>query len=241
MSPHPVLVTSLEQIRQEVGASGVATGSLRREQPERLTLLESLATLHVHGQALMPKSLFPAGGRRVELPTYAWQRQRYWVDGSSWLRRSGGVATGHPLLGARISAPAVDAAYESVLSATEPSWLGEHRVGGQVVVPGAAVAELVRAAAEEHRPDVLPEIRSLVLQSPLVLPEHGGQRVQVVLTEQGTRAAIYSQSVQAVPAADWTLHATAEVGEAVATSRPALDLTAARDRCAEAIDVETAY
>lgn len=79
ISPHPLLVTSVEQLRAEARVPGIAVGSLRRDLPERLTLLESLGALHVNGHSLDPSRLFAGDGPRIDLPSYSWQRQRYWA------------------------------------------------------------------------------------------------------------------------------------------------------------------
>jgi acyl transferase domain-containing protein/NADPH:quinone reductase-like Zn-dependent oxidoreductase/acyl carrier protein len=240
MSPHPILISAVEENRKEVRAPGVAAGSLRREQPERRTLLESLGALHLHGVPLDAKRLFPAGGRRVSLPTYAWQRQRYWVASAS-AKRTSGTATAHPLLGVRVPVASADAVYESLLSSTEPAWLTDHRVAGRIVVPGAALAELVRAAAEDHGGGRSSEVTNLVWQTPLIVAESGSRLVQVVLSDGATQAAIYGLASDAPPGTPWTLHATAEVGAVSAASPAPLDLAAIRGRCVEAVDVAAAY
>ena len=133
--------------------------------------------------------------------------------------------------------------YESSLSLAEQPWLGDHRVAGQVFVPGAGLCELVRAAAENRFAGEPAEVLSLVLQAPLVIPEDGAQRVQVVLTEEDSRteAKIYSQRAELGADAEWTLHATAEVRRSVSGIPPRLDLAALRARCTGSVDVEQAY
>ena len=239
MSPHPILVQAVEALRKEAGSPGVATGSLRREQPERRTLLESLGALYVHGQPLDAKRLFPAGARRVQLPTYPWQRERYWLAPPPPQRASGAV-TAHPLLGARVPVASADAVYESALSTSAPAWLTDHRVAGKALVPGAALAELARAAGDDHgrRPS---QVTGLVLQTPLILPESGARLVQVVLTDGGGHAAIYSRPSDASPTTAWTLHATAEVSAAPPATAARLDLAEVRRRCADAVDVADVY
>ncbi|HEX4446239.1 MAG TPA: acyltransferase domain-containing protein, partial [Polyangiaceae bacterium] len=242
MSPHPMLVSAVEEIQRTSSSRGVSVGSLRREQPERLTMLTSLGALHVHGHPLDATRLFPSGGRRVRLPTYAWQRERHWVasaSSASSARRGAGVATEHPLLGTRVPVAGADAVYESIVSATQPSWLGDHCVAGQVLVPGVGLAELVRAAADDlaGRPS---QVIGLVLQAPLVVPDRGSQRVQVVLTDGGARATIYSQDADSAPGAPWTLHATAELERS--TKPPArVDLRALQRRCVDPVDVTSIY
>jgi acyl transferase domain-containing protein/thioesterase domain-containing protein len=78
MSPHPILVAAVDELRRSAGRAGVAVGSLRRGQDTRAVLLESLAALWVHGHAVAWARLIP-GGKRVSLPSYPWQRERHWI------------------------------------------------------------------------------------------------------------------------------------------------------------------
>jgi acyl transferase domain-containing protein/acyl carrier protein len=240
MSAHPILLPALEELRGEREA--VVVSSLRRERPERASLLESLGALHVSGCRVDWSGVFPSGGRRVELPTYPWQRQRYWVERSR-PRGSAGEPTTHPLLGVRLCvAVGVHAVYETVFSRSEQRWLYDHQVGGQAVVPGAAIAELVRAAAEHGFEGEPVEVLSLVLVVPLVLPERGSQRVQVVVTEdERLQVSVYSQPAESGAGGEWIRHASADVRRATGEAPEPLDLTAVRRRCTEGVDVEEAY
>ncbi|MFJ8234049.1 type I polyketide synthase [Streptomyces sp. NPDC094448] len=78
-SPHPVLTAAIEDTIAAAGADASALGSLRREDggPERL--LTSLAEAHAHGVRVDWSGIL-SGGRSTELPTYAFQRSRYWLD-----------------------------------------------------------------------------------------------------------------------------------------------------------------
>ncbi len=80
MSPHPLLMASVEEIRQETGKNGASVGSLRRGRDERSSMLEALGGLWVQGYPVRWERQFPSGIGRVPLPTYAWQRERYWID-----------------------------------------------------------------------------------------------------------------------------------------------------------------
>jgi acyl transferase domain-containing protein len=71
---------SLEQcLAGQTESSCVST--LRRSGAERGAMLEAVGALYGYGQPVAWKRLHPEGGRVVPLPTYPWQRQRYWLEG----------------------------------------------------------------------------------------------------------------------------------------------------------------
>jgi len=80
LSPHPVLLPALEELVGDSGTAGTVTGSLYRDRPERASMLAAAGRLHVVGGPLRLERLYGEDGRRVELPTYAWDRQRYWLE-----------------------------------------------------------------------------------------------------------------------------------------------------------------
>ena len=183
--------------------------SLRAAGDEAAGVLAALGSVWAAGGEVRWSGVFPAGARRVRLPTYAWQRERHWLDAPDEAARAG-EATGHPLLGVRLATAGVDAVFEATLGSSTHAWLGDHRVAGRVVVPAAAIAELVRAALA-HGAERGPQVRGLVLMAPLVVPETGALRVQVVVTgaADGVQVAVYSQPAGAPAGAGWTRHASA--------------------------------
>nr|WP_251018743.1 type I polyketide synthase [Streptomyces sp. ISL-11] len=79
VSSHPVLTMSVEQIVD--GASPVVTGTLRRDEGGLDRFLTSLADAYVHGVPVdWTRAFTGTGASRVDLPTYAFQRRRYWLD-----------------------------------------------------------------------------------------------------------------------------------------------------------------
>ncbi|MFI5613944.1 SDR family NAD(P)-dependent oxidoreductase [Amycolatopsis sp. NPDC051903] len=77
-SAHPVLTVPLAEIVEDAGAHAVVTGTLRRDQGSWRRMLTSVATLHTAGVQVDWPRVFGTAGRRVELPTYAFQHQRFW-------------------------------------------------------------------------------------------------------------------------------------------------------------------
>ncbi|MFE3442884.1 SDR family NAD(P)-dependent oxidoreductase [Nocardia sp. NPDC059180] len=218
VSPHPLLTVGIEQICDlQVGADPVTVvGSLRRDEGGMDAFLLSAAQLEVSGVGVDWAALLgPAHGGGVSLPTYAFQRRRYWLDGVS----SGGDASslglsaaGHPLLGAVVVSPdRGGVVLTGRVGLTTHPWLADRAVGGFVLLPGTAFVELVLRAAAEVGCALLQE---LTVMKPLVLPDEVGVQLQVVVDgadELGCRSvSVYSRA----EAADgmWVLHAQGVLG-----------------------------
>ncbi|WAS91507.1 type I polyketide synthase [Nannocystis punicea] len=80
ISPHPIVLASVEENIIDAGVRGVALPSLRRTKDERQTMLLSLAALYVRGVEIAWPTLAPPAGPLAPLPAYPWQRKRYWID-----------------------------------------------------------------------------------------------------------------------------------------------------------------
>ncbi|MGV9856916.1 acyltransferase domain-containing protein, partial [Streptomyces sp. NPDC003442] len=200
------------------GAEPEVIASLRRDQPEVQALLNCLARQFVTGASI---DWSPALGAvtntsvpRLELPTYAFQRQRYWLDAPIQAVDATGVGQGHvdhSLLSAMLKSAAHNSVYlTGRLSLESHPWLADHRVLESVLVPGAALVELVIRAGDQVG---CGRVEELTLEAPLVLPERGGVQVQVVVEEPdaaGLRpVAVYShlEDVASADDAVWNCHA----------------------------------
>ncbi|WP_326668745.1 type I polyketide synthase [Streptomyces sp. NBC_01257] len=211
-SPHPGLFIALGETIATTPAGAAAVGSLRRHSGDPARFALSLAEAYVHG-APVDWSLFhdaePA--TRVELPTYAFQRERYWVTaptGAGDVLTAGLEATDHPLLGARVSAPDTDAlSLTGRLSLGTHPWLGDHRVGDSVFFPGTGHVELVGYAADMAGCAVIDE---LTLETPLTVPERGGVAVRVTVGTAGSdgRRPVTVHARTEDGDQPWTRHAT---------------------------------
>ena len=184
-SPHPVLTPGMQETFEQAGVPALTIPTLRRDHGDRAQLLHAMAQAFTAGVDVDWPRLFPTNPtpRTIDLPTYAFQHQHYWLDVSG--DRGGdpaglGLASaGHPLLGA-----SVGLAHGGVhllsgrLSRQAGSWLADHVVAGTTLVPGAVLVEWALRAADEVG---CAAVEELALQAPLVLPESGGLQVQVVV------------------------------------------------------------
>ncbi len=181
VSPHPVLTLPVQQTAEAADARAVVVGTLRRDEggPERF--LTSAAELHSSGVGVDWEKVFQGrGARRVELPTYAFQRQRYWLDATAAVGDAGSVGLGpvwHPLLGAVVSlAGGGGVLLSGRLSLAMHAWLADHSVEGVALVPSTAFMEMAVQAGDQVG---CARVEELVIEAPLVMPERGGVQIQV--------------------------------------------------------------
>ncbi|MER5646395.1 type I polyketide synthase [Streptosporangium sp. NPDC002524] len=204
--------------RQSLPDSRVVVPVLRKDRPEEVTALLALGQAHVHGSPIDWETVFP-GANRVDLPTYAFQHRRYWLDpvspGAGDVSGLGLAPANHPLLGATVAFADADATLlAGRLSLRTHPWLADHAVMGTVIVPGTALVELAIRAGDEVGLDTLDE---LVIEAPLVVPERGAVHVQVAVGATGRESpldhairrpvAVYSRPAEAGGEAEWTRHA----------------------------------
>ncbi len=186
-------------------------------------------------------NVLPPAGTRVSLPLYPWQRQRFWFVPA---RTSSARRARHPLAARRISSPALPGPiFESVISATSPEYLADHRVGGTVVVPATAQIEMAFAAlgaAPDNGPVVLSD---LTLREPLILAEGERRVLQCAMTTSDGSFQILSAKADDTDSStgEWTVHALGALRQTTASPAASVDLQSVRNACANVVDVTSEY
>ncbi|WP_167660021.1 type I polyketide synthase [Nocardia mangyaensis] len=210
VSPHPVLAIGIEDTIDANAGAATVVGSLRRDRGGLDDLLTSAAKLYVHGVPVAWETLFAdSGAARVDLPTYAFQHERFWLTPtptSGDVTAAGLARADHPLLGAAVEMADGTLVLTGRLGLDTHPWLADHAVAGTVLLPGTAFVELAIAAGDRVG---CPRIEELTLTAPLLLPAHGATQIQVIATGDATG---YLVSVHArTDDNPWTQHATGTV------------------------------
>ncbi|MET8878446.1 SDR family NAD(P)-dependent oxidoreductase, partial [Nocardia sp. NPDC004604] len=217
-SPHPVLTTPLEECADSI----TVIGTLRRNEGTRTRLLTSVAQAWATGLPVDWTTQYP-GAHRIPLPTYPFQRTRYWLEGTGTgtanLAAAGQTALAHPLLSARIDQPdGQETLFTGRIALDTHPWLADHVIAGVPLLPGTAVLELAVRAGDEVGCN---RVEELTLTTPLVIPERGGVQLRVrVSAAEGERHAVgvYARPESALAGDEWTRHAEGTLSRSAAAA-----------------------
>ncbi|PSM39829.1 hypothetical protein C6Y14_29405, partial [Streptomyces dioscori] len=247
LGPDGVLTAMARQcVRTDIDA-GVLVATQRKDRPEPEALLLAVGQLHAAGVSVDWRAVFADRDTRpVELPTYAFRHEAFWLDSTaqdSDVSSVGLDPADHPLLGAVVTTPdSGGVVLTGRLSTATRPWLAHHEVLGTVLLPGSAFVELAIRAGDEVGCDVL---RELTLGAPLVLPEHCGVAVRVVVGAADAagdrRVSVHSRREDAPSGEDWTRHADGTVGTGSPAPSPAPDLGTWPPADVTPVDLTEAY
>jgi acyl transferase domain-containing protein/NADPH:quinone reductase-like Zn-dependent oxidoreductase/SAM-dependent methyltransferase/acyl carrier protein len=206
ISPHPVLGAAIAECAHARTKPARALPSLKRKEPERAMMLRSLGILYTIGRPI-DWSLQGGGGQFVRIPTYPWQRELYWNESTESRDSRLGPRDGHMLLGRSLDTPV-----PTWLSNLDPNWmpfLRDHKVQGQILVPGAAYLEIALAAAKEifgGGPYFLEDVRFV---KGCFLPRGESRQSQTVFNPQDSTFQIHTAAFESN--AKWLFHASGVV------------------------------
>lgn len=190
LGSRPMLVSLGQQCLPD--SAGLWLTSLREGSDDWQQMLTSLGKLYRQGVAVDWQQVDQdRARRRVPLPTYPFQRQRYWIDRaperSAWGMPSA-PAQAAPLPGTRLElADSAEVRFETSIRRDHPAYLADHSVLQTIILPMTAYLETALLAAGEIHPQRTLELRDFFIHQALPLPEATSVTVQTLLrpAEQG--------------------------------------------------------
>lgn len=199
-------------------------------------MVDALGTLHAYGHELSWKKLFPRGGQCISLPTYAWQKDRYWLPDDIRSRLPStrhhtivpfADPDVHPLLGTQLvlSIEPTLHVWESALCIGALPYLSDHRVQDEAVFPGAGYVEMALAAITELHGNLPTLLEEVSFDRMLPIGKEPDRRVQVVIIDDTAEHASFRISSRDAAAASWVQHAAGQIrmGMGVPVARIARD------------------
>ncbi|BBY80875.1 putative polyketide synthase [Mycolicibacterium pulveris] len=212
IGPQPVLTGAAVQVWPEHLPAPRAIASLRKGVDDRRQIADALASAYVAGHVPDFTALHHGPRRVLELPTYPFQRRRFWPKASS-IAVPGSVGPSSGILGSAQELASGDTVYTSRLSVKSQPWLSDHVIYGTVVVPGATYAAMALAAVGSPA-----RARNVFFYEPIILPEKSSREVQLTLhpvDKPGEDGSEWRFQVHSRPfgerGAEWSLNADGTV------------------------------
>lgn len=207
IGPHAILQRYVNECLAGARIKGRVLPTLRRHDDGLSCIEEAALRAHLHLDRSTLHAYFPHKARRVRLPNYPWQKERHWHPRTSESSLSIERRRVHPLLGWRLSS--ADASWENQLDPSIVAWLADHKVGGAIVYPGSAYAEMALAAAGEWHGGEHVIIEELDILAPMVFDDEHGRSLRFILNPRDGGFQIKSR--QRLSNDEWTLHAGGRV------------------------------
>lgn len=238
VGPHAILQRYIGECLSAAKAPGRPLAMLRQNEESLDRVRDALYRAHLLGCPLDLHAVFPVRYRFVPLPTYPWQRERHWNSTTSEAYQLINRHRVHPLLGYRLGdAPAT---WENQLDPDIVPYLRDHVVGGAIVLPAAAYAELALAASAQHFGTQNHEIEELEIRIPILLDSDHARTIRFELNPQDGTFQIKSRARLSDDA--WTPHAVGRLlGAPLAAQPEATDVSAANNPTAAVTDARAHY
>ncbi len=222
VGPHPVLGRYLRRVTTTSpdGRPAAVMATMSKGGDGVAGVANAVTSAMAAGAKVDWDTWFPRPGRVVALPAYPWQRERHWNGtAQAWGRSAGDGPRDHSLLGARLAS--IEPTWSGPLERTTVPWLDDHRVGGTVVMPGAAFVEMALAAGRRVL-DRAVEVDRLDINRALVVPwddDSGDVELQVSMADEDGVLRIASRTGTA-----WQVHARGRVRPLLAGVPDPIDL-----------------
>ena len=235
IGPNP----TLSGMAQRIVPEGTWLASLRQNKDDWAAVLTTLGSLYTLGAA--PDWLAfdrHYARQRIALPTYPFQRQRYWVKKRAHAARKDMVhGSLHPLLGQRLQSPLKSIQFENILTPDAFSFLDDHRIHGTPVLPGTAYMEMALAAAES----VVGQgyVENMGIYEALVVPDEGQCKVHFVVESSGSNR--YQFNLFSQQNDEWKLHASGEIVPGDVSPEPTERIEAIQSRCEAQVSADEHY
>lgn len=208
LSPHPVLATSMQEVLDELDTTATIVHSMYRGAHDQDTFFAALGTLHCSGLKLPWATYSDSHARRIKLPSYPWQLKSYWNE-SLEAREDRHYLPVHPLLGQTLNGP--HPTWEIDFNPSLIPFVCDHQISGNVILPGVALVEMMRAAAVDTYGAADYTIEEVEFRHAVRLDAASHPRLRTTLDPETGEVEIVGFYANPNGERSWTVHATGKV------------------------------
>lgn len=236
VGPHPVLRTNINECLTAADQKGFIVPSLRRGDPEMVTLMNSLGTMHTLGFDINWKP-FTDTGKFQKIPTYAWDKDVYWQESERSVEEKHGVP-GHIFMNENARQPFP--AWEVEVNQFLLPWLHDHQIENMIIVPGAAYVEAGLAIHEKEFGNTACTLQNLEFNQVFVVDEKRIQMFHTTYNPDSKKYSVYSRYRE--DNSPWTLHASGRLlKDTISRDIPSIDFGGIKKRCVTEADSKEFY
>lgn len=213
MSPHPVLTTAVNDCAESAGVDVATIASIFREKPEKLSFLDNVGNLFDKGFNIDWKSFYTVEkAPDVSLPAYPMQKQNYALEDRSKLKNNGLASDKNPLLGRRVHLAGVENIFvwENKLSLERLSFVKDHKVNENAILPGVSYLEILYAALQDAFGNAFHQVEHLEFKTPVHLRDNESIDSQLKIIRKSQSSAEFTYYIKSGEdeEAEWQVSAT---------------------------------
>ena len=234
IGPHPVLLPIAQICLGAKGKSATWIATLNRKKSDPESLTEMLVALYLAGHNPDWTAVHAdASWRRIPLPTYPFQRKRYWLEDEKVpAEQAGNAARPHPFVGTRITSNTEDMHYEARYGVQHTGFLSDHRVTGTVVLPTTAELEAATIVGRIHFGTPCVSFDNAMHHKAMSFANGEDRIVRLLLTpQQSGRASFTLASAATEDREVWQTHMTGTLRRSEVPSSSEISIKQVRARC----------
>ncbi len=202
-------------------------------------LLQTMAQLYLKGIPIDWKGFDkPYNRKNVPLPTYPFQRERYWMEAAATQKKSRLPENADPLLGELIPLPSKDILFRNEIDLNLLNYLQDHIIFNTIIFPGAGYAEILQHAARILFHNQKFTIKNLSFEQPLTFDVSKTKMIELYAKPKDDG---YAVSIYSIENQNWTLHAKGELLSSTASPQASINWNSLRSICNEVVDVDSFY
>jgi len=244
IGPHPVLLPIAQACLGAKGKSATWVTTLNRQKPDADSMTETLAALYLASHNINWIAVHAESAcRRVPLPTYPFQRKRYWIEDNS-IHNEGAKAIKliHPLVGTRTGSASNETCYEARYGVHRVGFFSDHKIAGTVVLPTTAELEAATVVGRMHFGTSRISFDNAVHHRAMSFANGDDHSVRVTVTPlKSGNASFKLLSRDAGDPKVWHTHMTGTLRKSEAPARPAFSAKQVRDRCQRTMPAANFY